>query len=157
MKIALILLAVGCLATSVRAQTNSAQSHAGSSLLPTQPITAGPIGFSAESPPIVPEMIDRHSDAVRKMLVALTNADFPGFLFQGDKHFQTIEREKFNGLARTWSQPLSSGFGMTFLGELKRGPAITTVWRIRPNDKSKDMVVMLHTNSRGSVSDIELF
>jgi hypothetical protein len=110
-----------------------------------------------ESQPLVPEMIAHHSEVVGKMLVAITKADFPSFLFQGDKRFQAYEQEKFNGLTRAWGNRFSSGHEVTYLGELKRDAAATTVWRIQCKDKSADALVVLITNSRGSVSDIMIY
>lgn len=104
-----------------------------------------------------PEMIDRHSEAARKLLIAITAADFPGFLFQGDKRFQTFELDKFNALSRTWASRFSSGFGVTYLGELRRQAAATTLWRVRLNDKSGDALVIIESDKRGSVSDVVLF
>lgn len=134
----------------------SAPSLAGTNRSLGTTTVSGAIGLK-ESPPILPEMIERHGDAVRKMLVAITNADFPGFLFQGDQRFQTFERAKFNALAQTWGSQLAAGFGTTFLGELKRKSAATTLWRVRLNNKGGDVLVIVESNSRGSVSDIVLF
>lgn len=120
------------------------------------PVSTGTIALK-DSPPMVPEMIERHGEAVRKMLVAITAADFPGFLFQGDKRFQTFDVEKFNALSRAWAARLTGGFGTTFLGELTRRNGLTSLWRVRLNDKHGDVLVILETNSRGSVSDIVLF
>ena len=149
MKSLYVLLAL--FATLIGRSSSAAESAIRSSVYPNGVMSVG------ESKPLVPEMIAHHSEVVGKLLVAIAKADFSGFLFQGDKRFQTFEQEKFNGLTRIWGNRLSSGYEVTYLGELKRDAAATTVWRIQFKGKNADALVVLITNSRGSVSDIMIY
>ena len=149
MKSIYVLLALS--ATVIGRSSSAPESSLRSSVASTGTLSvAGP-------QPLVPEMIAHHSEVVGKMLAAIAKADFPGFLFQGDKRFQAFEQEKFSGLTRIWGNRLSSGYEVTYLGELKRDAAATTVWRIQFKDKSADALVVLITNSRGSASDIMIY
>jgi hypothetical protein len=149
MKSIYVLLAL--FATLIGRSSSAAESAIRSSVYPNGVLSVG------ESRPLVPEMIAHHSEVVGKMLAAVAKADFPGFLFQGDKRFQAFDQEKFSGLTRIWGNRLSTGYEVTYLGELKRDAAATTVWRIQFKDKSADALVVLITNSGGSASDIMIY
>ena len=149
MKPLYVLLAL--FATLVARSSSAAESPIRSSVYPNGVMSVG------ESKPLVPEMIAHHSEVVGKLLVAIAKADFSGFLFQGDKRFQAFEKEKFSGLTRIFGSHLSSGYEVIYLGELRRDAAATTVWRIQFKDKSADALVVLITNSRGSISDLMIY
>jgi hypothetical protein len=129
------------------------------SLGPRSATSSGTVAFKesgSHSPEMVPEMIDHHREATTKLLVAIQAADFPGFLFRGDAAFQKFDREQFNGLARQWGVRVSAGFGLTYLGEMKKQRSLTTVWRVQFNDRGDDAIMLLSSNSRGSVTGFAL-
>ena len=104
-----------------------------------QPAAFG-VTFVSAGPQLFPETKEHHSSTASSLLRDILNANLQSFVFFGTDKFKAFDAEKFQGLVRQWASALSGGYGMTYLGELKKGYA-TTVWRVRFLNGGDDALV----------------
>ena len=114
------------------------------------------ISFQSGSPGLLPETIEHHRNTTTSLLRDLLNVNLASFVFFGTDKFKTLEQEKFNVLTRQWGPSLSGGYGLNYLGEMKRNTFTTTIWRVRFFKGGNDALVVLSTNKRGTIEEFSI-
>ncbi len=90
-----------------------------------------------------------------KLFTALEKGDFEMFVADGDTAWKGLKKPQFDGLAAQMGPKLKAGYAVTYLGELKRGTAVTTLWKLDFKGNADDMLATM-TVKEGKVNGFGL-
>jgi hypothetical protein len=90
-------------------------------------------------------------DLIQKQLSALINQDFDGFLANGNTYFKSLDKQDFDSVADQLSEPLKTGYEISYLGELRQQGHQVTLWKISLKRGGDDLLATMYVKE-GKVS-----
>ena len=90
-----------------------------------------------------------------KLILALEKSDYAAFIADGDAPFRQLKKEQFDGIAAKLSPLLQPKHEVTYLGDMRRQGYHVTLWRVRFEAGSNDLLATLSVKD-GKVGGIFL-
>ncbi len=90
-----------------------------------------------------PEPQPEEARYAAKLIAAIAHDDYDAFVADGFPTFRHITKDRFQAVCDELSSRLEAGYSLTFLGDVRRGGARATLWRIRFADDGDDKIVTL--------------
>ena len=84
------------------------------------------------------------NDLIQKQISALINRDFEGFLANGNAYFKSLNKQDFDSVAGQLSEPLKTGYEISFLGELQQQGFQVTLWKISLKQGGDDLLATMY-------------
>ena len=78
-----------------------------------------------------------------KLIAAIENADYAGFIADGTDKFKAMKKEQFDAVSASLADHLKDRSEFTYLGDLKQQGFHITVWKLSFKDGSDDALVTM--------------
>jgi hypothetical protein len=90
-------------------------------------------------------------DLIQKQISALISRDFDGFLANGNAYFKSLDKQDFDSVAGQLSEPLKTGYEISYLGALQQQGHQVTLWKISLKLGGDDLLATMYVQE-GKVS-----